>query len=129
MPRYIDADKLLDDLGLRKGITVDEIINGIPEKGIRPMDEPHCWFFLSIMLAPTADVKPVAIGKWKILDKHTVQCPVCNNTLDLRGVNAGRGDANYCPNCGADMRSRLHGTEIDGTYIDISGDGTVIEQI
>ena len=56
MARYIDADKLLDDLGLRKGITADEIINGIPEKGIRPMDAPHCWFFLSIILAPTADV-------------------------------------------------------------------------
>ena len=35
----------------------------------------------------------------------------------------------YCPCCGADMQSRLQGTEIDGTYIDISGDGTVIEQI
>lgn len=29
----------------------------------------------------------------------------------------------------AEMRSRLQGTEIDGTYIDISGDGTVVEQI
>ena len=36
---------------------------------------------------------------------------------------------NFCPICGADMRSRLQGTEIDGMYIDISGDGTVIEQI
>ena len=59
MSRYIDTDKLLDDLGLRKGIAVDEIINGIPEKGIRPMDEPQCWFFLSIILAPTADVVEV----------------------------------------------------------------------
>ena len=53
------------------------------------------------------NVQPVAMGKWKILDKHTAQCSVCNNTLDLRGVNAGRGDANYCPNCGADMRGEV----------------------
>ena len=70
-------------------------------------------------------------GEWVKMDKrgNNVRCSKCGNTLDLRGVNAGRGDANYCPNCGADMRSRLQGTEIDGMYIDISGDGTVVEQI
>ena len=57
--------------------------------------------------ASTADVRENVKGEWKILDKHTVQCPVCNNTLDLSGVNAGRGDANYCPNCGADMRGEV----------------------
>lgn len=50
-------------------------------------------------------------GKWIYLDKdkrffhpHIVKCSVCDNTLDMYGVNAGRGDANFCPNCGADMR-------------------------
>ena len=42
-------------------------------------------------------------GKWIRIDKHTIQCPLCHRYLDLRGVNAGRGDANYCPNCGAKM--------------------------
>ena len=49
-------------------------------------------------------------GKWIYLDKdkkffhpHIVKCSVCNNTLDMYGVNAGRGDANFCPNCGAEM--------------------------
>lgn len=42
-------------------------------------------------------------GKWIQIDKHTVQCPLCHRYLDLHGVNAGRGDANYCPNCGAKM--------------------------
>ena len=42
-------------------------------------------------------------GEWIRIDKHTVQCPLCHRYLDLRGVNAGRGDANYCPNCGAKM--------------------------
>lgn len=37
---------------------------------------------------------------WKIIYK----CSECGNYLDLAGVNAGRGDANFCPSCGADMR-------------------------
>jgi len=48
-------------------------------------------------------------GEWIKIDKRgkNVQCSKCGNTLDLRGVNAGRGDANYCPNCGADMRGDI----------------------
>ena len=33
-----------------------------------------------------------------------VQCNQCKNYLNLDGLNGGRGDANYCPNCGAYMR-------------------------
>lgn len=36
-------------------------------------------------------------------NKSIVKCSVCGNTLDMDGVNAGRGDANFCPNCGARM--------------------------
>ena len=47
-------------------------------------------------------------GKWKKLSgswfHDDVQCSECGNTLDMNGVNAGRGDANFCPNCGAYMR-------------------------
>lgn len=39
------------------------------------------------------------------------RCSVCNNYLDFDGVNSGRGDTNFCPNCGADMRG-----EKDGEY-------------
>ena len=59
-------------------------------------------------------------GKWIYLDKdkrffhpHIVKCSVCNNTLDMYGVNAGRGDANYCPNCGAEMREDGEANEAD----------------
>lgn len=31
-------------------------------------------------------------------------CSECGNTLDFAGLNAGRGDANFCPNCGAKMK-------------------------
>ena len=60
---------------------------------------------------PAADVRPVVRGEWLNdfcgkgrFSKRIVQCSLCGNFLDLDGVNAGRGDANYCPNCGADMR-------------------------
>ena len=45
-------------------------------------------------------------GRW-IKEENRGQlyrCSACGNFLDFRGVNAGRGNANYCPNCGADMR-------------------------
>lgn len=62
-----------------------------------------------VLNAPT--IEPRKKGRWIYLDKdkrffhpHIVKCSVCNNSLDMYGVNAGRGDANFCPNCGADMR-------------------------
>lgn len=45
----------------------------------------------------------ISTGKG-IFKTHSVKCSNCRNTLNLDGVNCGRGDANYCPNCGADMR-------------------------
>ena len=41
-----------------------------------------------------------------IFKRKIWRCSVCGNLLDFEGVNAGRGDANYCPNCGADMRGQ-----------------------
>lgn len=37
----------------------------------------------------------------QFLQPYTYKCSNCHNTLDFNGVNAGRGEANYCPNCGA----------------------------
>lgn len=62
---------------------------------------------------PTIDAVPVKHGHWigvsqtkfeKLLFPSRVfKCSICENYLDFDGVNAGRGSANYCPNCGAKM--------------------------
>lgn len=52
-------------------------------------------------------------GRWIKADTHNYlffkndriyKCSNCGHLLDFEGVNGGRGDANYCPNCGAEMR-------------------------
>ena len=52
---------------------------------------------------PTAQPKR---GKWIKTARwgKVYYCDQCRNYLDFDGVNAGRGSANFCPNCGADMR-------------------------
>lgn len=52
-----------------------------------------------------ADVSPVRRGMWKKIGKwgRVYRCDQCGNFLDFDGVNAGRGDTNFCPNCGAKM--------------------------
>lgn len=48
-------------------------------------------------------------GQWihakvgKLFPSNDFMCSECRNILDFDGVNCGRGDANYCPNCGAKM--------------------------
>lgn len=39
----------------------------------------------------------------KFFPSNDFKCSECGNILDFGGVNCGRGDANYCPNCGAKM--------------------------
>ena len=88
--RYIDADALIDNLNRFAPEHFNALINQL------------------ILKQPTADVKPVVSGKWRKIDKlgRIVKCSKCGNTLALYGVNTGRGDANFCPNCGADMRGK-----------------------
>ena len=41
-----------------------------------------------------------------IFKNRAYECSYCNNSLNFDGVNAGRGNANYCPNCGRKMKGR-----------------------
>ena len=43
--------------------------------------------------------KWIKVGHWG----RSYKCNQCGNYLDFDGVNTGRGDVNFCPNCGARM--------------------------
>lgn len=62
----------------------------------------------NILKQPVIEAELVRRGEWLPLkgwfNKSIVKCSVCGNTLDMDGVNAGRGDANFCPNCGTNMK-------------------------
>lgn len=59
------------------------------------------------------DLTPVTpnekTGHWvnakvgKLFPSNDYKCSECGNLLDFDGVNCGRGDVNYCPNCGCHM--------------------------
>ena len=93
--RPIDADALLNRM------QKDPLFDLVERYGVSGV----------INAEPTVDAEPVRHGKWVDTETfkrpwfrhHIFECSVCRNTLDMDGVNAGRGDANYCPNCGARM--------------------------
>ena len=54
---------------------------------------------------PSVDVRENKRGKWKAKDFHTVACSECGFDMDIMTVDDHvLNHANYCPNCGADMR-------------------------
>lgn len=57
---------------------------------------------------PTIQPEPKE-GEWILYDKRFpwrtwYKCSNCGNYLDFSGVNGGRGDVKFCPNCGAKMK-------------------------
>lgn len=49
----------------------------------------------------------------KLFFPQMFKCSVCGNYLDFDGINAGRGDTNYCPHCGAKMDGERREDETD----------------
>ena len=101
MTRLIDADALIE----RLKPYIDKY--GAKEFPYYMVQDA---FIYEVEQEPTMDAVPVRHGKWIKVDKdnmffapHILKCSLCGNILDRHGVNAGRGDANYCPNCGARM--------------------------
>ena len=69
-------------------------------------DDHQAWYkaddvYKALEAVPSAD-RPQ--GKWISKGKRIYRCSNCGNYLDFDGVNASRGDANFCPNCGAQMK-------------------------
>lgn len=74
-----------------------------------------------IKAIPAADVEPKRkTGQWSVIkgkirrdiDRRIVRCTLCGNYLGMESVNCGRGDANYCPNCGAKMDGEADNGEL-----------------
>ena len=100
MERLIDADKFIEWLGVGH---------------LRSPTEP-CMSELNVKkaieLQPTVNAVPVVRGEWiligrgRITKSRDLKCSVCGNyfrVYDDVTLNAGRGDANFCPSCGAKM--------------------------
>ncbi len=85
MPRYIDADALLNKLP-----------DDLPYKGsVKRV----------IMQAPTADVEEVKRSEWILRKDGSGTCKRCGFTQ--RNVWDMDNWQNFCGHCGADMRERL----------------------
>ena len=120
--RYIDADNLKKSV--ESWLELDKYYHPY-SKGV---NIPTSEVLDLIETEPTADVRENVKGEW-IYKNDNIAIPTGYWECSICGKGKLLYEQNFCPNCGADMRSRLQGTEIDGMYIDISGDGTVIEQI
>ena len=81
--RLIDANRLLEELRKHRK----------PGYGYATME---------VGLAPTVDAVEVVHGQWELYPSSMYRrCSVCKMEYDRPKFNVR---ANYCPNCGADMR-------------------------
>ena len=96
MARYIDADKLIDELRDElKRTTEDDYTIGVVVATIELLRE-----------YPTADVAEVKHGEWFLLDECSnegVYCSVCHKKVYRKEYANQKVKSNYCPNCGAIM--------------------------
>ena len=90
MSRYIDAEKLIDDI--RPFAEYDSNLSN--KDWVRR-------FEIAIDAQPTADVRENVRGKWifPYEDKKYKRCSACGKTFYSIPATS-----NYCPNCGSDMR-------------------------
>lgn len=91
--RLIDADALIESIKNTAdlGGWIGEALYQIKQVAIKYINS-----------TPSIDIEPKR-GEWISKGKRIYRCSNCGNYLDFDGVNAGRGDANFCPNCGAKM--------------------------
>ena len=103
MTRYIDAERYKKKL-----------LNWVKDCDQEDTEQVHVGQVIedcaySIDDEPSADVTPVIHAHWikekKVFGQSAWRCTHCGNSLKVRNdtFNAGRGECNYCPNCGAKM--------------------------
>lgn len=99
MNNFISRQALCDDLQEYKIHTVPISLDESEIKGYNDGID------LAIsVIAEFPSAEPKRKGKWMDTGcKKIYKCSECGNYLDFDGVNAGRGDVNFCPNCGAEM--------------------------
>lgn len=90
MPRYIDADKVMDEIKRIGGHYLCEW----DTIGVCALIERQ----------PTADVEEVKHGEWILHDYAEVieHCAIPNYECSVCGIWK-REDSDYCPDCGAKM--------------------------
>lgn len=101
--RLIDADDLIkafEALDLMNGQYAESFSN---MAGNRSMEIESAINYIEN--AKTIDAKPIVHAHWIEQEHEIFKCSNCGNYLDFKGINAGRGGANYCPNCGCRMKS------------------------
>jgi hypothetical protein len=74
------------------------------EKGNCPYRFTGCKTYYNLFIMPSSDARQVVRGKWMKPKgfKTRCQCSECK-------VYPVRGEPNFCPNCGADMRGEHSG--------------------
>ena len=101
MSRYIDADKLMTELGINS-IDCDKCDWGNGWGACkRSSDFVDCC--VAIEGAPTADVRENVRGEWLSGDCMGASCSECGEYFSFRTFSEVH-NFNFCPNCGADMR-------------------------
>lgn len=93
----IDTDELI------KAFEALDLMNGQYAESFSNMAGNRSMEIESAINSKTIDAKPIVHVHWIKQEREIFKCSNCGNYLDFRGVNAGRGDANYCPNCGEKM--------------------------
>ena len=98
MPRYIDADKVMEEINRIGGHNLCEW----ETIGVKALIDRQ----------PTADVAPKSEGYWFILEYEYFTCSECgyyhpngcDSTREAKENLADGKAPNYCPDCGAKMK-------------------------
>jgi hypothetical protein len=75
------------------------------EKGNCPYKFAGCKEYYNLFITPSADVRPVVRGHWIEDGSGCVCCSACGEEHEWDTFRA-----NFCDNCGADMREVEHET-------------------